>query len=264
MSLEELRRVADSVGERRGWDFSRIRYDRDPVPWEWEEVARRYLRPTSRVLDVGTGGGERFLSLAGSLGTGVGIDTDHAMVRVARENTPPSLADTISFERMQTESIDFPDASFDVVLNRHAPVSPPEIVRVLRAGGVFITQQVGSRNAWNICSLFGCGPGGEYGKSSAQDLAKLSGIFQKQECVVVVRAEHNVRYWFGDVESLVFWLKAVPIPEDFDVEKHWRLVDKIITEFSTAKGIETNEHRELLIVRKGGTGSGLALSHPSP
>lgn len=51
-------------------------------------------------------------------------------------------------------------------------------------------------------------------------------------------------------ESLIFWLKAIPIPENLDFEKHWRQVDRIITQCRTPRGIETNEHRTLLIVQK--------------
>ncbi len=64
MNYEGLRRIAESVGERSGWDFSRVRDERDPVPWDYSEVVRRYLRPEDRVLDVGTGGGEIFIELA--------------------------------------------------------------------------------------------------------------------------------------------------------------------------------------------------------
>ena len=162
VTLEDLKRIAASVGERRGWDFSRVRDDRDPVPWDYADVVHRYLQPSSRVLDVGTGGGERFLALTPHFGTGVGIDADPTMLRVARENTPPSLVDKVSFEVMLAEVLQFSDAVFDVVLNRHAPVYVEEIIRVLRPDGFFITQQVGVRNTENICSIFGCGPGGEY------------------------------------------------------------------------------------------------------
>src|ERR687887_1235805 len=89
---ELLARLSDEVGALRGWDFSRMSTSRDPVPWDYLEVARRYLRPTDRVLDLGTGGGERFLELAPSFGEGVGIDAFDAMVATARENTPAALA----------------------------------------------------------------------------------------------------------------------------------------------------------------------------
>ena len=62
------------VETRRGWDFSRMQDDIDPVPWLYENVVRPYLSPLQRVLDIGTGGGERFLSLADYFGSGIGID----------------------------------------------------------------------------------------------------------------------------------------------------------------------------------------------
>jgi hypothetical protein len=52
MKLDELKRIAASVGEREGWDFARVRDAREPVPWDYLDVVVRYLRPTDRVLDV--------------------------------------------------------------------------------------------------------------------------------------------------------------------------------------------------------------------
>jgi len=250
MTFEELRRIARSVGERRGWDFSRVRSDRNPVPWDYADVVRRYLESDSRVLDIGTGGGEKFLSLASYFALGVGIDNDPAMIQAACENTPSSLTHKVSFQRMHAEFLRFPDNSFDVVLNRQSPVFVGGIVCVLRPEGVFITQQVGSINTQNICSVFGCGPGGEYERDPSQDIDRLIELFAQEGCRIIARASYDVRCWFRDIESLVFWLKAVPLPEDFDIEIHWRKVDRIIEDFSTPKGIETNEHRELIVIRK--------------
>jgi hypothetical protein len=52
MDVAELKRVADLVGERRGWSFDRMRAASDPEPWEYEDVVRRYLQPSSQVLDT--------------------------------------------------------------------------------------------------------------------------------------------------------------------------------------------------------------------
>jgi hypothetical protein len=49
---------------------------------------------------------------------------------------------------------------------------------------------------------------------------------------------------------LVFWLKSVPLPEPFDIEEHCAGVNRIVNEYQTPRGIETNEHRELLVVQK--------------
>ena len=250
MTLEELRRIAAAMGERQGWDFSRVRDAHEPVPWDYLDVVRRYLQPIDRVLDVGTGGGEKLLSLAACYDSAVGVDASAEMIETAQRNKAAAQVETASFEVMRGEALRFPDGAFDVVLNRHCSVDVRETFRVLRPGGYFVTQQVGARNAQNICALFGCGVGGEYEVELFQELPILAGAFRQLGCRVVCAAEYDVRYWFLDVESLLFWFQAIPMPQDFDIETHWRQVDLVITEFGTPQGIETNEHRELLIVQR--------------
>ena len=226
-----------------------MRDARDPVPWDYEELVCRHLRLTDRVLDVGTGGGERLLALAPQCATAVGIDASESMIDDARSNLAASQRNDVSFRVMRAEDLRFSDGVFDVVLNRHAVIHPAEAVRVLRPGGYFITQQVGARNTQNLCDLFGCGVGGEYGQE-AESVGALADAFARAGCRVECVAEYDVRYWFRDVESLLFWHGAIPMPEDFDLERHWELVDQIIADYATSGGIESNEHRELLIARK--------------
>ena len=40
----------------------------------------------------------------------------------------------------------FEDESFDIILNRHGDLAPEEFFRVLKKGGLFVTQQVGAYN----------------------------------------------------------------------------------------------------------------------
>ncbi len=227
-----------------------MRDARDPVPWEYEAVVRRYLRPTDQVLDVGTGGGERFIALAPSFERGVGVDPDPEMVRTARENTSASLAAKVSFVEGRADALPVPDTSFDVVLNRHAVVDVAEVMRVLRPGGYFITQQVGAQNTFNIATLFGTGQGmgGQYA-APEQEIPALAEAFQERGCAVVSYATYNVPYYFQDAASLLFWMQAVGVPPDFDIERHWQQVDYLLSEYATPRGTETNEHRELLIIR---------------
>ena len=252
-----LQSVFDSADELRGWDFSRLRDDRDPVPWEYEEVVRRYLRPDDRVLDIGTGGGERFLTLAPFFGSGVGTDLDPEMVRVARENTPAALAARVSFATMPAEALAFPDASFDVVLNRHAPAVAAEVARVLRPGGYFVTQQVGGRNTQNLFEAFAWGSNGAYWEAywrqrgvPPSSVAHLGAAFQEAGCAMVAQGEYDVGYRFLDVASFVFWLKAVPLPEELDIARHGNRLEAFLARSRTPHGIATNEHRDLLVMRK--------------
>jgi SAM-dependent methyltransferase len=250
MPYDDLKRIADSVETRRGWDFSRVRDQVGPVPWDYMDVVRRYVTPMLRVLDIGTGGGERFLALAPGFGSGIGIDADPGMIEVAIENANRLANCTVKFLTMDAAALEFPGESFDVVLNRHACAYVDEIARVLKPGGVFITQQVGAHNTANVCALFGCGPGGQYEDEPGQTVSAWAEAFAAQGFAVRCRGEYDVPYIFLDVESFVFWLKAIPMPEDFDIERHWPQVDRLLSDCRTPRGIATNEHRELLIVQK--------------
>jgi SAM-dependent methyltransferase len=249
LTPEQLRELSDSVGVRAGWDFSQVREKLAPVPWDYAAVARQFLGSAGRVLDVGTGGGERFLALAPGFHKGIGIDANPDMIEQALRNKRAKDTANVDFLLMDGHHLAFAPASFDLVLNRHCEVDVPETVRVLRPRGYFITQQVARRNTANILQAFGWSPE-SFGEGWWQPARELAVAFAQQSCRLVAQAEYDVRYWFCDLESLIFWLKSVPLPEAFDAEKHWRGVNHILREYTTANGIETNEHRELLIVEK--------------
>jgi SAM-dependent methyltransferase len=240
-----------------------MRTSRDPVPWEYLEVARRYLRPGDRVLDLGTGGGERFLRLAPHFGEGVGVDAFPEMVRTARENTPPGLRGKVRFEQMRNQALRFPPESFDVVLCRHADSAPEQVARVLRPGGYFVHQGVGERNSQSVFDAFGWGSnGGMWRRDSAArgepylDPAALAAALGAAGCATIAQGSYDVAYYFDDLASLVFWLKAVPLPEEFDPGRHRDGVERLLREHGTPRGIRTNEHRDLLVVRKAGRADG--------
>lgn len=137
-----------------GWDFSHIqgRYEegRD-LPWDYGQIVRRYLRPEHRILDMDTGGGEFLLSL-----------NHPPSLTAATEGYPPNAALCrktllplgIDFREADGGSaLPFPDGRFDLVLNRHGDFLPAEVFRVLKPGGVFLTQQVGAENDRDLVEL---------------------------------------------------------------------------------------------------------------
>ena len=220
-----------------------------PVPWYYSDIVRQYLNQTANVLDIGTGGGEMFLCFASNFGKGVGIDIMPDMIRQANQNKKKQEINNVEFFVMDSNSLEFKDLHFDVVFNRHSKVNTSEIARVMCTGGYFITQQVASRNTINILNAFG-GDSEKINSDVGQPVERVAEEFEEKGFSVVVKNDYDVPYWFCDLESFVFWLKAVPLPEPFDVEKHLNCVNQIIEKHSTERGIETNEHRELLIVQK--------------
>src|SRR5918996_2532863 len=87
-------------------------------PWAPGLIAVAALQPGERVLDVacGTGVVTRLVAPAvGPTGQVTGLDINAAMLAVARSLPPPSGA-SITWVEGNAVAMDFPDASFDVIL----------------------------------------------------------------------------------------------------------------------------------------------------
>ncbi len=105
------------------------------------------IKPGDKVLDVGCGSGRLTLAAqkwAGPNGEALGIDPSPEMIQVARQNAARARL-AAKFETGMVEAMPFPDASFDVVLNRlllhHLPGDLKqhglaEMRRVLKPGGL--------------------------------------------------------------------------------------------------------------------------------
>jgi ubiquinone/menaquinone biosynthesis C-methylase UbiE len=105
------------------------------------------IKPGDQILDVGCGSGRLTFAAqqwAGAGGQATGLDPSPEMIGVALKNAARSGL-TAKFELGVVESLPFPDASFDVVLNRlmlhHLPGDLKqrglaEMHRVLKPGGL--------------------------------------------------------------------------------------------------------------------------------
>lgn len=147
-----------------GWDFSRLegRMEAAEPPWDFEEVCRAALTRATRVLDMGTGGGERLITLL------AGADRRPEEV-VATEGWPPnvSVATTalrphgvrvIDHDPEAGAPLPVPDGAFDLVMNRHEAFDASEVARWLAPGGTFLTQQVDGTELPELRELFGGEP----------------------------------------------------------------------------------------------------------
>ena len=144
MNLEKLREqwlAEEAVAHIHGWDFSHLNgrwEDKDDLPWDYKAEVLAALRPDSRILDMDTGGGEFLLSLQHPHELTAAIENFPPNVELCRETLLPL---GIDFKAAAADGpLPFPDNHFDLVLNRHGSFDPKEVFRVLKPGGVFLTQ----------------------------------------------------------------------------------------------------------------------------
>ncbi len=162
--------------QRYGWDLAADSYEllwqAQLAPAQAALMAVAALAPGERVLDVACGTG--LVSFAaqeavGPTGQVVGVDLSDRMVQVARSraaarqfsSTVSNTTSNTSFERMDAEKLDLPDASFDVVLCALGLMYLPdpaqavqEMRRVLRPGGRVALAVWGERALCRWAELF--------------------------------------------------------------------------------------------------------------
>ena len=242
-------KAEESIAHIRGWDFSHIagRYtEQDDLPWDYRSVIGQYLTPDMRLLDIDTGGGEFLLSLR------------HPYEKTAAtENYPPNvelckevlLPLGIAFREGDGKgTLPFENSSFDMVIDRHGDFNAEEIHRILRPGGLFITQQVGAENDRELVTLL-CGETGipfpeQYLSVTSRKFENAGfTILRGEECFRLIR--------FFDVGALVWFARIIrwEFP-GFSVETHLKnLTDaqRILEEHGSIDG---STHRFLLVAQK--------------
>ena len=140
-----------------GWDFGwlRDRTSGDQLSWDYSDLARAALAGATAVLDIDTGGGELLAGLAPLPAHTVATEAWEPNLPVARERLGPL---GVEVRAGRGDRLVAADGEFDLVLNRHGSFTPAELWRVLVPGGVFLTQQPGSRNDQEFYTVLGTQP----------------------------------------------------------------------------------------------------------
>lgn len=196
-----------------GWDFAHLngRWTQGKPTWSYDDLARDLLRTAGSVLDLGTGGGERFARLRDVFPPRVAATEGYRPnVAVAKKRLEPLGVEVVFAET----KLPFPDSSFEVLLDRHTAFDAAEVARVLKPRGVFLTQQVDGSLA-DLASEFGGTP-----PFPDVTLANLVEQLVAAGLEIERREDWRGETSFADVGALVYYLRAVPwtVP-DFSVDR---------------------------------------------
>lgn len=245
----QLWKEEERIAYIHGWDFSHIA-DRSAeqmdFPWDYRQTIARYLTPEKKLLDTDTGGGEFLLSLGHPYENTAASEGYEPNVELCRRTLLPL---GIDFRPGSVpEGLKYEDASFDVIINRHGDLNPSDFWRLLKPGGVFITQQVGAENDRELVRLL-CGevpmPYPEQYLEKAEHRFRQAGfeILEGQECCRP--------YDFFDVGALVWFARIIQWEfPDFSVDTHLDNLFRAQECLERDGVLRGHTHRFFLVARK--------------
>lgn len=113
------------------------------LPWDYKKRLLEFVKPNTNLLIMGIENEKFTLSL----------DHDFAFTAVTADKRCDfaKLLERYGVcVKEESTKLDFDDETFDLVLNYHSPYDANEVKRVLKKGGHFITEQIGSRDREEI------------------------------------------------------------------------------------------------------------------
>jgi SAM-dependent methyltransferase len=195
---------------------------------------------------IDTGGGEFLLTLNHPFENTAAMENYAPNVTLCKEVLLPLGIDFRSGDGK--EKLPFDDGSFDMVINRHGDFNAEEICRVLKPGGLFITQQVGAENDRELVALL-CGESEM--PFPEQYLELTSRKFQNAGFTILRGEEVHRPIRFFDVGALVWFARIIQWEfPNFSVDAHLENLLNAQRILDERGSIDGSIHRFLLVAQK--------------
>ena len=203
--------------EIKDWDFSKFEIETESLTnWDLYEILKKIANKDSRILDLGTGGGEKVIEFYPNCKEILATDFSEGMIETAKKNLEKSGRKNISFRLMNNLEMDVPNNYFDIVVARNTVTDPKQIYKCLKTGGHLLIHGVDKADCWNLKVLFGKGQGfKDVNPISLIDYENvLKAGFKDAELVPL----HEREYFKNELLFKAF-LRKVPIIDDFSEEE---------------------------------------------
>jgi hypothetical protein len=202
-----------------GWDFSYLqeRMIEDQPPWSYPERAAELMQRANSVIDLDTGGGERFLELKQHWPRRVvATESYPPNARLAHSRLAPLGVDVLMVPSSERVLYPFIFGAFDMVLNRHGAFNPAETARILSPGGTFLTKQIHGMTLHDLLAVFGAYP--QWPKAAPERYVPM---LEAAGLTIMTVNEWRGKMRFTDVGAIVYFLKATPwLVPGFTVQSH--------------------------------------------
>jgi SAM-dependent methyltransferase len=233
-----------------GFDFSHLRFRLDdaPLPWSYVSAVIKEIRTAKpkTMVDMGTGGGEILSQMRPLPKKTFATESYKPQIKIARKRLEPLGVKVVLTKR--EEDLPFENDYFDLVINRHCSWVSREVSRVLKKGGMFITQGVGGNNNLELMKLLGTTNGWRGKKDS---LGYCVGALKEADMEILKATEAYPKSRLYDAAALVYLLKGVPwVIPDFSIERYGKALSCIDAMIEKDGYVEFWQQKTFIIARK--------------
>ena len=234
----------------KNWDFSQINCEVECLTnWNMNKILNEKATMNSRILDLGTGGGEIVINEFPEALEIVGTDFSPEMIKTAKENLKKSKKKNIKFRIMDNLNMDTEDNYFDIVVARNTCIDARQIYKTLKKDGLLLVRGVDKLDCWQLKRLFNRGQAFNDTKPISQiDYENiLDAGFKNVELIPIYEREY-----YKTKDDLLALLLKTPILNDLSEEhENNNLIENNIDMQILNQYIENNATHKGILLRRG-------------
>lgn len=232
------------VAKEQGWNFERISPKVEYLTdYDYYKTVVGAIGHETTILDIGCGSGEKSLKFFSGAKKVVMLDIEPEMLNKVEANKLKMLTEK---EQAKFETIlgngdaklNFDDESFDMVVSRHCGAIMSEVFRVLKKGGVFVSEDIDDADCIELKEYFGRGQNYENVKTNRLQKADIFNNSIGLGFSDIRLKQVNYIEYYPNKEQLKYLLTRTPILTYFDDKTDDEILDKYILENQTEKGIK--------------------------
>lgn len=242
------------VGKEIGWSFSKMNYIvEQSSDYDYYKEVVSHITPTTKMLDIGCGSAEKTTRFYSGASKVYLTDYEPEMLKKAKVNvekyygTNSKVKNKFKFAILDCNGpFDYADGSFDLVVSRHCGANMKEVFRVLKKGGVFLSEDYLETDCQELKDAFKRGQNyNEESKCKSVMIESFDAGFSEIKLLKFDQIEY-----YKTVEDLKFLLTHTPILTSYGSEKDDEILKQYIDEFLCKKGIRLNRRLYAFVIRK--------------
>lgn len=242
------------VGKEIGWNFEKVNYSvKSLSDFNYYKEVVSHITSKTKMLDIGCGSAEKAARFYGFARKIYLTDFEPEMLVRAKRNVEKfyendlKLKNKFNFKILNCEGpFDFPDCYFDLVVSRHCGANMKEVFRVLKPGGVFVSEDYSSYDCLEIKEVFKRGQNYKeepFYKRVVNECVDTG--FSKIEFLRFEEIEY-----YKSVDDLKYLLQHTPILNGFDEDLDNEKLMEYVNKFSSKKGIRLNRRLHAFVLKK--------------